>query len=130
MGIMDTVNNVARLVQAAENPDLAQAYMGLQNDVYKIWEDLKEKDETINQLQETLSLKGKLVCKGSAYFLVDENNKPTDGPFCTKCFDVDHNKCRLVQIASTTQVQCLKCKVPFRSNPAAQFLQTGDNLNW
>ena len=128
MGFMDEVIAVAGIIKAADNPDLTKAYMDLQNEAYKLTEKLKEKDETIGQLQEALSLKGKLVCKGSAYFLVDENDKPTDGPFCTKCFDVDHNKCRLVQMASSRSVQCLKCKVPFRSTPAIVFLNTGDSF--
>ncbi len=130
MGIMDKAIAVAGLVKAADNPDLVKAYLDLQSDVYKLWEDLKEKDKTIGRLQEALSLKGKLVCKGSAYFLADEKGGFADGPFCAKCFDVDHNKCRLIPMGSVSgaQVQCPKCKVPIRSTQARVFLDINDRL--
>lgn len=86
-------------------------------------ETIRKKDGTINELREALKLKENLTCKGSAYFIEDDKGEFIDGPFCTKCFDVDRIKCRIAAYGKYTNVvQCLKCKVPFESAPASEYL--------
>jgi hypothetical protein len=123
--IISKFNAVAKLMQAVDDPELLKNYMDLQGAAFELTEQIKEKDETIKQLEEALSLKGKFICKGSVYFIADENGEFIDGPFCTKCFDVDHNKCRIILTGRSDNptVQCLKCKVPFNSVPSMHFLR-------
>jgi len=123
--IISKLNAVAKLVQAVNDPELLKNYIDLQGAAFELTEQIKEKDETIKQLGEALSLKGKFICKGSVYFIADEKGEFVDGPFCTKCFDVDHNKCRIILTGriDTPTVQCLKCKVPFNSVPSMHFLR-------
>ncbi len=122
--LMAKFSAVTKLMEAVNDPKLLQSYMALQGDAFALTEQIKEKNELIAQLQEALELKGNLVCQGSAYFLTDEDGNFIDGPFCTKCFDVDQKKCRIVPVArnDNPQVQCLKCKVVFRSLPVMNFL--------
>ncbi|HLB75070.1 MAG TPA: hypothetical protein VJJ98_13705 [Sedimentisphaerales bacterium] len=122
--LMAKFSAVTKLMEAVNDPKLLQSYMALQADAFELTEQIKEKNELIAQLQQALELKGKFVCKGSAYFLADEDSNSIDGPFCTKCFDVDKIKCRIVACGRVPAagVQCLKCKVRFESQPASRFL--------
>jgi hypothetical protein len=125
MGLIDAARDAIKLVDKANNLDLYKRLVDLQVEAVELTEQLKGKDERIAHLEDALLLKGKLVCKGSVYFVVDDGGNFTDGPFCTKCFDVDHNKCRIVprgRIANP-DVWCLRCKVPFTSLPAMTFLR-------
>jgi hypothetical protein len=123
--LMAKFSAVTKLMEAVNDPKLLQSYMALQADAFELTEQIKEKNELIAQLQEALELKGKFVCKGSAYFITDEGGNLIDGPFCAKCFDVDKTKCRIVQVGTGAlpQVQCLKCRVVFMSLPARDFLR-------
>jgi hypothetical protein len=123
--LMAKFSAVTKLMEAVNDPKLLQSYMTLQADAFELTEQIQEKNALITQLQEALELKGKFVCKGSAYFLADDDGNFIDGPFCTKCFDVDKVKCRIVEAPkhSVYSVQCLKCKVVFRSEPATTFLE-------
>ena len=86
-------------------------------------DELKQKDEEIAKLKDALDLKGKLICENSAYYIADEHGKIADGPFCTKCFDVDKVKCRLVADNKEPQVICPNCKVSFSSKPLYHYLR-------
>jgi hypothetical protein len=125
MAVMSKLSAVAKLVQAVNNPELLKSYIDLESAAFELAQQIKEKDGTIERLEQALSLKEKLVCKGSAYFITNENGEFVDGPFCTRCFDVDHNKCRVVLTGrpDNPSVWCLKCKVPFNSLPSMRFLR-------
>lgn len=123
--LMAKFSAVTKLMEAVNDPKLLQSYMALQSDAFAHTEQIKEKNELIAQLQEAFELKGNLVCKESAYFLVDNDGNLIDGPFCTKCFDVDKTKCTIVidsPMGARPKVQCLKCNVVFESEVAREFL--------
>lgn len=129
MGIIENAKDAVKLVQQIDNIELYRKILDLQAEAIELTERLKQKDEIISQLKDALDLKGKLVCKDSAYYITDENGKITDGPFCTKCFDVDHLKCRLVPDNKEPQVICPNCKVAFSSKPVYDFLRPDVELN-
>ncbi len=41
-------------------------------------------------LETALTKKAKLIRNGSAYYELSSDDEVVDGPFCTKCFDIDH----------------------------------------
>jgi len=129
MSIVDNIRDVVKLVQKIDNVELLHKILTLQTEVTDLTEQLKQKDEIIAQLKDALDLKGKLVCKDSAYYIADESGKITDGPFCTKCFDVDHLKCRLIADNKEPQVICPKCKVSFSSKPLYHYLRPDVEAN-
>ena len=126
MGLIDTAKEALELVDQVKNVELYRRLVDLEREAMEFTEVLKSKDEIISQLEEALALKGNLICKGSVYFIADESGDLVDGPFCTKCFDIDHNKCRVVPRGriDNPAVQCLKCKVTFESWPAIKFLRS------
>jgi len=123
MGIVDNVKDAVKIVQTLDNMELYRRILDLQADAIDLTEELKQKDETIAKLKDALSLKAKMVCKDSTYFTVDDKGEITDGPFCTKCFDVDHIVCRILPTGRTDnpEVQCPKCKVEYESWAASKF---------
>lgn len=128
MGIIEDVKEVVALSQQVNNVDLYRKLVDLQLEVMTLTEQLKQKDTVISQLKTAFALKGKFVCKDSGYYLTDENGEIMDGPFCTKCFEVDQIQCRLVRQATPGHgrdtVQCPRCKVPFPSARTAEYLFT------
>ena len=123
MGIIENAKDAVKLVQQIDNIELYQKILNIQAETFELTEQLKQKDEAVNQLKEALELKGKFIHKDSAYYITDENGKIIDGPFCTKCFDVDHIKCRIVANNKAPQVICPNCKVSFSSKPVYHFLR-------
>ena len=123
MGIIENAKEAVKLVQKIDNIDLYRRILDLQAEAIELTEELKRKDEIIAQLKDALYLKGKFIYKDSAYYITDENGKIVDGPFCTKCFDVDHVKCRLVPENIGPQVICPKCGVSFASKPIYSYLR-------
>ncbi|MBC8470286.1 MAG: hypothetical protein H8D56_12510 [Planctomycetes bacterium] len=126
MGLIEDAKEAVRLVQKIDNMELYRKILDLQSEAIELIEKLKEKDRTITKLKTALSLKGKLICEHSAYWLKNEKNETVDGPFCTRCFDVERNPCRLVQKSTPRQgcetVQCPNCKVQFPNFMIADYL--------
>ena len=83
----------------------------------KLTEQLKQKDKKITQLESSLTLKGKLIPKDSAYYLTDNEGKTVDGPFCTRCWEVNHLTCKLLAQEIEPFVRCPNCKSNFESKP-------------
>ncbi len=131
MGLIDTAKEAVKLVDQANNLDLYKRLVDLQLEAVEMVEQLKIKDEKIKQLEEALSLQGKLVYRDSAYYLVAKEGHFDDGPFCTKCWDVDHIKCRFVRAPETDEgrewVQCQRCKLPFRSEQITKDIRSLDS---
>lgn len=130
MNIIENAKEAVKLVQQIDNIELYKKILDVQSDGLEIMEQLKEKIEKIDILEKALEFKGKLVVRGSAYFLTNDSDEIIDGPFCTKCFDIDHKKCRIIPRGRIdhSEVQCLKCKVVFNSRPVQRFLMQQHSL--
>jgi len=115
MGIIENAKDAVKLVQKIDNIELYRKILDLQAEAFELIEQSKLKDEKIDKLKKALKVKGKMVCKDSAYYLTDDKGKIIDGPFCTKCFDTDQDTIRIVAHTTGGQVKCLKCKVIFES---------------
>jgi len=128
MGIIEDAKDAVKLVQKIDNIELYRKILDLQSDAIELIEQSKLKDEKIAKLKKALKVKGKMVCKDSAYYLTDDKDKIIDGPFCTKCFDVDQDSIRIVAHTTGGQVKCLKCKVVFESENIYNNLVPGENF--
>jgi len=125
MSIVDNVRDTVKLVQQLDNIELYHKILDLQAEAIELTEKLKQKDETIAQLKEALSIKGKMICKDSSYFTVDEKGEIADGPFCAKCFDIDHTLCRILPFGrpDNPEVQCPKCKIQYHSLASSKIFR-------
>jgi len=105
---------LAGLVEALANAKLQIA------DVRQM---LGSKDDTIARLQAALKLKGRIALKNSAYWLTNEADGSTEGPFCTHCYDSDKVMCRLLPDKDEPGVKCPECKSTFASKPLFDHLR-------
>ena len=134
--LLKTVRDVLDLEQELGSEMLAKQYVELRQQVTILRKSLsetrralKERDELVEKLQAAGVIRENLVMDGSAYF-VRKNGRIEDGPFCTCCFDQNQQMVRLVPTPkpvggagrSSEWVQCLKCRIPFRSGRAGEYL--------
>lgn len=115
MGIIENIKGVADIVRGAGNMDLYRRILDLQAEALDLTARLRERDQKIEQLEEAFALKGTLKLLHHVYYVADADGNLVDGPFCTKCYDVDKTKCRMVPMGGG-QVQCQRCKLPFRNH--------------
>ncbi|MHC4426566.1 MAG: hypothetical protein ACYSYV_10775 [Planctomycetota bacterium] len=117
MGIIEDVKEAVKLSQQVNNVDLYRKLVDLQLEVIELTERLKEKNNTIEKLKTAFELKGKMICIESVYWLKDENDKTKDGPFCSKCFEVDHIQCHLARLPQDFRpgLKCPNCKAKYES---------------
>ena len=134
--LLKTVRDVFDLEQELGSEMLAKQYIELRQQVTILRKSLsetrralKERDELVEKLQAAGVIRENLVTDGSAYF-VQKDGKTEDGPFCTCCFDQHQQTVRLVPTPkppggagrSSEWVQCLNCRIPFRSCRAGEYL--------
>lgn len=112
MGIVQNVREIVQLVKETDNLELHRMILDLQAEAMELADLLRQKDERIEMLEGTLSTKEKMICKDSAYYLTDDDGIIVDGPFCTRCFDIDYVQCRLGRSTKRTRgkVLCLNCR--------------------
>ena len=136
--LLKTVREVLDLEPELGSEMLAKQYVELRQQVTILRQSLsetrralKERDELIEKLQAVGVIRENLVMDGSAYF-VQKDGRIEDGPFCTCCFDQHQQTVRLVPTPKPTGgagrssewVQCLKCRIPFRSCRAGDYLNS------
>jgi len=73
--------------------------------------ELEAREQQIRDLADALKTRGALVRRGEVYFLTPEDGGPENGPFCCRCWEVDHN---LVHVnrhpIHFSQKLCPECK--------------------
>ncbi len=105
--------------------DMAEVLVTARQQILDIRQLVADKDEVIATLQKALELRGKLIPKDSTYWLTDEDGNTTDGPFCTRCYEVDKALRRLVAGEREPRVECPCCKSVCSSQSAYYRLRPG-----
>ena len=108
MGIVDTLKDVAVLVQKADNIELVKKIIGLQAEIGAMMEENRALKETARKLEDALELKTKMHFDKDAYW-TGAGRKEADGPYCPRCFDVDRRPVRMVQQYGNF-FRCTQCK--------------------
>jgi hypothetical protein len=95
MGVIETVKDVAGLIQKYDNIELIRRVVELQEQVY----DLVTENRT---LKDRLTTRDQLVFRKNSYWRGD------DGPFCSQCWDGEGRLVRL-HVSPGLTAQCPKC---------------------
>ncbi len=91
--------------------ELISALADAKINMVEIQEVIYEKNSEITRLKEALTTKEKLVRNKNAYYISDENNKPTGSPYCSHCWEVDNKPIHLHQSPSSSgKTVCPACK--------------------
>ena len=86
----------------------------------------------VRELEEQARLRAELVFEGNAYWLPRDGGR--EGPFCSKCFDVDGKVIRLHHWEESRQHACPSChtivREPGRERAARPFPGPQDPGRW
>ena len=116
MGIIDTAKDLATLVQKLDNIELNKKILELQGQIMSVLDENYSLKGQVRDLSGRLEFQGGLEFRQNMYFRrVPDGSE--DGPFCSKCWDVEKTAVRLQTLRSGAQF-CPSCK---RSTP-----RTGD----
>jgi hypothetical protein len=104
MGVIDTVKDVASLVQKIDNMDLLKRMVELQEQVYELVGENRDLKEQVRVLTERLQTRDQMAFRKNAYW------KGEVGPFCPRCFDAEGLAVRML---TQTRLQPAVSQVPY-----------------
>ena len=132
---IDSIKKLAELAKKSQNVELREGILDLREQLLSAKEallDVKQelsvyKEESIalknenaqlkQQLENPQTSKPQLVTKDGLYFLVKED-KTTDGPFCTGCYDKSEKTIRLSKMPDALKelgsYKCPVCNATYR----------------
>jgi hypothetical protein len=118
MGVIDSVKEVASLVQKVGDMDLYRKILDLQAEVLQISQSLmdreskaRELEAEVGRLRDALELKPKMVRRGEAYYAISADGLPTGDPYCSHCFEVLHQAVHIHQSpVNRASSVCPACK--------------------
>ena len=102
MSVIDTVKDVAVLIQKLDNIDIVKRVLELQQQVFDLFEENRTLKDDNRALKDRLTTREQLMFKGNAYW------KGDDGPFCSRCYDAENLLMRL-QLGFLSGARCPKC---------------------
>lgn len=105
MGMIETVKEVAELVQKSDNIDLVRKILTLQQEVMEQQEEARSLRGRVSELEELLSQHRKLTFRDNTYW----DDESGAGPFCSGCWD---SKKKLVHLHDYSDIllDCPGCK--------------------
>lgn len=95
MGVIDTAKDLMSIVQKLDNIELQRKAISLQQELYDL-------QEEVRVLRERLANREQLSFRRNAYWRGEE------GPFCSRCFDVEGKVVRL-HVTRTFMPMCPAC---------------------
>jgi hypothetical protein len=115
MGVIDTVKDVALLVQKVDNIDLVKHVLALQQDVLSLVEENRALKNENRGLKEQAATREKLKFLQNSYWTDDG-----DGPFCSRCWDAETKLVRLHKMRGASP-SCPSCdRIAPDPNPPRQ----------
>lgn len=108
MGAVDTVKDLAKLVQQLDNIEIVQKVLTLQSDMMELQDHVQALKEENRQLKKQLQQKDELDFKNNMYWRTIGDTQ--EGPFCTKCFDSEGKIIRL-HGDDDRGYKCPECKI-------------------
>lgn len=105
MGILETLKDVATLVQKADNIQLLKEVLALQTQAQELLEDNRKLKARIQELEAALDLVQSLEFRAPFYHAPGDET-----PFCPKCREVDRRAVHLVLVFRNTRKTRWDCK--------------------
>jgi hypothetical protein len=112
MGMIEIIKDVAAIAQKTDNLELYRKVLDLQVAAMEQMEQMRQNDEKIAKLERGAGGGENVSLRGAAYYQTDSQSRLIAGPFCTRCYDVDHVKARIVD-AGSPNLECIICRTPY-----------------
>ena len=106
MGVLDTIKDLAVLVQKADNLELLKHVLALQSQVQDMFNENRTLRDKVGALEATIELARSLSFRAPFYFVVGDET-----PFCPRCWEVDRKAVHVVLIFrnGSTRWDCKQC---------------------
>ncbi len=109
MGIIETIKDVAVLVQKADNIDLVKHVLALQTQAQELIEDNRSLKEKVKELEGLLQFAKNLSFRVPFYFATGDAV-----PYCPRCWEVKRKAIHVVRIYESQESQetrwdCFEC---------------------
>jgi len=108
MAIFDELKSIGKIFQEAGKIEQYQQILKAQEELLEMQKKVQDLEKENTDLKEKLEIKENLVNENSAYWINRERKK--DGPFCSRCWDVDKKLVRLHPCGNPAYYLCPNCK--------------------
>jgi hypothetical protein len=113
MSYIDTMKDVVTLVQKLDNIDLTNKILELQAAALEEQEETSRLLARVEELERARDVSERLTFEDKRYWL-DAEDEDRDGPFCSRCWDVDRKLVRLHLTGGVTKCPQRSCGTKFR----------------
>lgn len=94
MSIIENIKSVASTVQQIDNIELYKKILDVQKEAMDLLEDNRSLREESQELKDKLKIKNDIYFERESYWFKNKNGI-VEGPFCTRCWDIDKNLVRM-----------------------------------
>ena len=105
MSIVENIKSVASTIQQIDNIELYQKILEVQKEAIDLLNENRELKEERAELLNKIKIKDQLLFDDNLYWLVEDNGK-RNGPFCSRCWDVDQKLVRMKNDSNEFYFSC------------------------
>jgi len=117
MGIFDELKSIGKVLQEAGKIKQYQQILKLQQKLLDIQKKIDDLGAENKELESKLQFQDNLIYKNNAYWTKNRDKK--DGPFCSRCWDVEKNTVRMKPcIDNPAFHSCPECKTRVQTDPS------------
>ena len=129
MAIFDELKSIGKVLQEAGKIEQYQQILDTLQKLLEMQKKIDELEADKRELREKLNIKENLKYENSMYWIYHTDRK--DGPFCSRCWDVNKNLVRVKQSVSNPAFHtCPECKTQVQTGhiPRPIFRDNGPNI--
>jgi len=126
MAIFDELKSVGKILQEAGKIEQYKQILDALQKLLEMQKRIDELETENKKLKEKLETKESLHFENGAYWITKEDSTK-DGPFCSRCWDVEKNTVRLKPGINPAFHSCPECKGQFQTNPGYRPAYTPRN---
>ncbi|MBU6500854.1 MAG: hypothetical protein KGJ89_01900 [Patescibacteria group bacterium] len=115
MSIIDDIKSAAEVLRKADNIELYQKLLTAQKQALEIMEENRNLKEENRNLLKKIKIKGDMYLRNDAYWGSKDGKE--EGPFCTRCLNVESIPVLLHQQGNPAYYQCPNCKSSIKARP-------------
>lgn len=128
MAIFDELKSVGKILQEAGKIEQYQQILEAQRELLEMQKKIQNLEKENIELKEKLKIKESLIFENEAYWINNKDKK--DGPFCSRCWDVNKDLVRLHSCGNPAYCTCPNCKASVKAKPNLDsFSQYQPNRN-
>ena len=116
MAIFDILKTAATIAKESGKLELQGEILGVYEKLLEQQKKISDLESENKELKEKLKITESLKYENNAYWVTQDDKK--DGPFCSRCWDVEKNLVRIKQrVDSPSFHTCPECKTQVQTNP-------------